>query len=887
MLYIKKDNTYRWLFYNNQYTPTVGKVTIFKTIKEDNISDIKVFTTPNITHRDNYNIYEFTEVDALSEDVEQGLLHYNLGGFYSVQIFEEDVFSINPTSPVLYTERGYVDIYEQPQPCQTIVSPSNTIYSNEDILWISGMTVKTNGLYSYQDSLYLYTGVDEYESTDFLADLTAGYFEIQSAPKDYNIGYVYISKELIYSSGTLYYVINTYTSTGNLATDVTDGNIIAISGSGGGGLFLPLAGGVMDAGATINFQTEDLMVNRELPTTGFRVYHSGMRVTDDSSIYLDIQRSPFATPYDPANNRNHFKIGLGSSESKQLINYETDLDIVTNGTDRTLVDKGYVDNAIANAGGVTRQTFIVTNVADLTGLTTSNQGDVGIVTSTNESYILTNPDYTNLANWELILAPDSVVSVNGQTGVVVLTTGDILPTLGEDWIIISDGLGGFKESNIDVTTLVTQYYLDANFLSLNGGTLNVGAQIFNIDGNFQTYQDAYQFAIYDNATGKSIAIDANYINFASELGNVTNLGIQSNAGNNVILLPDNSGTLALLSDITGMYLPLDGSSNMTGSIIFDASVATPLWMNNGISYINNADLPDLSFTQGTSIISVNNPTVSTLSLMTRNSTFSNSLTVRNTPSLNNVLVSGGRTGFNGIIYGADYSANYTTRSLIDKGYADLTYAPISHTHTLPQILNTDTANKVIITNGTNLVASTVLLTDLLTTSSSTITTLQSNVSTLQGQVSTLLSDVSTLQSEVLALQNANSYVRFVQHATANPVDSETRFFCDRNIAPSTSQIVAQMFIDVDSEIIGADIQIYASSTAGSNEAWDLYVRVNNTTDYLIQSVTVAGNQRRWVNNAMSVPLVAGDFISIKSVQPVWATNPLSVTAGGVLRFKNL
>jgi len=42
-----------------------------------------------------------------------------------------------------------------------------------------------------------------------------------------------------------------------------------------------------------------------------------------------------------------------------------------------------------------------------------------------------------------------------------------------------------------------------------------------------------------------------------------------------------------------------------------------------------------------------------------------------------VLLTGSYTTFAGMVYAADYSANYTIRSLIDKGYAAATFAPIS------------------------------------------------------------------------------------------------------------------------------------------------------------------------------------------------------------------
>jgi extradiol dioxygenase family protein len=50
--------------------------------------------------------------------------------------------------------------------------------------------------------------------------------------------------------------------------------------------------------------------------------------------------------------------------------------------------------------------------------------------------------------------------------------------------------------------------------------------------------------------------------------------------------------------------------------------------------------------------------------------------VDTTGGLGRIQIQGG-AGFKGIQYLSDYSADYTSRSLIDKGYADTTYAPIS------------------------------------------------------------------------------------------------------------------------------------------------------------------------------------------------------------------
>ena len=71
-----------------------------------------------------------------------------------------------------------------------------------------------------------------------------------------------------------------------------------------------------------------------------------------------------------------------------------------------------------------------------------------------------------------------------------------------------------------------------------------------------------------------------------------------------------------------------------------------------------------------------------------------------------------------------------------------------------------------------------------------------------------------------------------------------------------------------------------STTAGSNEAWPAYVRVNDTTDYLIDTVSVSATQREWNNASMSASVAAGDFVEVKFVNPTWATNPVNVTIGG-------
>jgi hypothetical protein len=62
----------------------------------------------------------------------------------------------------------------------------------------------------------------------------------------------------------------------------------------------------------------------------------------------------------------------------------------------------------------------------------------------------------------------------------------------------------------------------------------------------------------------------------------------------------------------------------------------------------------------------------------------------------------------------------------------------------------------------------------------------------------------------------------------------------------------------------------------------MYIRVNNTTDNLIQTLAITNNNRVWLNAALNIAVTAGDFIEIKEVQPTWATNPATVTRTGVI-----
>ena len=85
-------------------------------------------------------------------------------------------------------------------------------------------------------------------------------------------------------------------------------------------------------------------------------------------------------------------------------------------------------------------------------------------------------------------------------------------------------------------------------------------------------------------------------------------------------------------------------------------------------------------------------------------------------------------------------------------------------------------------------------------------------------------------------------------------------------------------------IRGCDFDSYASGTAGTNQAWSLYVR-HNGTDYLVATVTTASAGRKFSNQALNIPYVDGDIVRMVFVNPTWTTPPTQVTGGGFLKLQ--
>ncbi len=121
----------------------------------------------------------------------------------------------------------------------------------------------------------------------------------------------------------------------------------------------------------------------------------------------------------------------------------------------------------------------------------------------------------------------------------------------------------------------------------------------------------------------------------------------------------------------------------------------------------------------------------------------------------------------------------------------------------------------------------------------------------------------------------------VQALTSAPADGQTIYFGNLPKAPVTTANISKVHIPKSGTIKLARIYSY-SGTAGTAESWSLYIRLNNSTDTLIQTLTLNTNERTWLNGSLSIAVVAGDYIEIKGIQPTWATNPNTTIYGGYI-----
>jgi hypothetical protein len=114
----------------------------------------------------------------------------------------------------------------------------------------------------------------------------------------------------------------------------------------------------------------------------------------------------------------------------------------------------------------------------------------------------------------------------------------------------------------------------------------------------------------------------------------------------------------------------------------------------------------------------------------------------------------------------------------------------------------------------------------------------------------------------------------------NPGVGATEYFGAEGHVCDGSADLKRVYIPVAGRITKAFIHSYTWGGASSGDNWSLYIRLNNTSDTLIQTTGSASGGRTWINQALNIRVVPGDYIEIKTVNPGWGTAPTVVHMDG-------
>lgn len=155
-------------------------------------------------------------------------------------------------------------------------------------------------------------------------------------------------------------------------------------------------------------------------------------------------------------------------------------------------------------------------------------------------------------------------------------------------------------------------------------------------------------------------------------------------------------------------------------------------------------------------------------------------------------------------------------------------------------------------------------------------------STTAGQ---FLSNSGTSNNPAWATPNDSSYAMQFIASGGSPADATSYYigpWAGAQVTSALSGANRRMYIP-HAMTISVVYGVFVQSTPGTNETSSIYIRVNNTTDYLISNAVVNNASLTTFNGTgLSIPVSAGDYIEIKWTTPTWATNPLTVTLWGII-----
>ena len=228
-------------------------------------------------------------------------------------------------------------------------------------------------------------------------------------------------------------------------------------------------------------------------------------------------------------------------------------------------------------------TQVVASQAAMLALT-AQTGDVAVRTDLNKTFILTASPATTLANWQELLTPtDAVLSVDGQTGTVSLSSTYATVANAANKLPLAGGtmsgaiaMGSNKITGLGTPTATgdaaTKDYADTK-LALTGGTLSgalaMGTNKVTGLGDPTNAQDAATKNYIDTV----VLAPSNLTGVITSVGNLTSIASQTGTGTKFVV--DTSPTLvtpvlgvATATSINGTTIPTSKTLVATDSTVY-------------------------------------------------------------------------------------------------------------------------------------------------------------------------------------------------------------------------------------------------------------------------------------------------------------------------------
>lgn len=113
-------------------------------------------------------------------------------------------------------------------------------------------------------------------------------------------------------------------------------------------------------------------------------------------------------------------------------------------------------------------------------------------------------------------------------------------------------------------------------------------------------------------------------------------------------------------------------------------------------------------------------------------------------------------------------------------------------------------------------------------------------------------------------------------------DATTRYFGAISLQPSATEgVQSKIHIPVAGTITGVEFHTW-SSVVGTNESWTMYLRLNNSSDITLQTLSDTNAEKDWSNLSLSQAVSVGDYVEGKTITPTWATNPTLTSGYGLI-----